>query len=319
MNEMINIIVIVAIIIAIGVVVYLLYNKYANTSGMHIMKKMDEKEAFINAINTMLDKNFKTIVQHIVIKDNDIEILRNIVYNKCLALYPANVDKMGTVCVDELMGGLKSMKYNIDAEVENDLRRDSHYAIMYTNYLKDRWKLPGEYVEPTSLSLKRLGQSRLPANELNIGNMINDEINKEHVGIIPKKNYFMGINANNLTAGIERSGFSNTSVGSRTTDIRGRPPALIRRISALSSSKDPNSMARYAGGSVGDVLLNSRGLCNETTHDNAVDAYFTRTRDPAYSSMKSITNRLQVPAITKERLANENIMGNIKEMIMNGM
>jgi len=310
-------IIVIIIIVIIAVVAYFLYTKPAKTDSFQLLKSVDKQEVYINSVNIMLDKNIKTITRNIVVKNQDELILRNNVFNKCMALYPLNTDKMGSVLVDEIIRELRNMKYKIEPELEEEMRKDVHYASKYLNYMDNRFKLPGEFIEPTSLSLKRPGQSRLPAHEVNIGNMINDEINKEHSGIIPKKNYFMGMN--NLTSGIDRSGFANAITGSMTADIRGRPEGLLRRLSAMSSSKDPNSLARYAGGDVGDVLINSKGLANETVYENALDAYYTRTRDPEYRTMKNITGRLVPPEINRDQQANLNIVNNIKSDILRSL
>ena len=320
MNNGKNNVVIIIIIIAIAVFGFLFFKTDVlkglfNKEHYQIIGDNSKKGVFDNAVNEMINKYSSVIDRMMMVKHEDMLKIKNNVYNKCKTLFPKSIDQLGVKCKDFFIAELKLAKYQVDDKILNALNEKVKYASMYLSYMNK-----GEgYIPPTPLRLLRSNQSRLaPDQRLGIGNSIVDTINKDH-GDLKKSNLLNQFNifgSKNLTSGIYRMGFANSTPGNKMTDIRGKPKALIRHLASLSSSKDPNSLLMYHGGDVGDILESSGGLTNEETYDEMVNRYMKRTRDPQYRVMKDLTSRSMFPKKSNRTIANEiinkQIINNIK-------
>ena len=144
-------------------------------------------------------------------------------------------------------------------------------------------------------------------------NPLTDEVNKDHAFSaknVQKK--LLGVNTAALVAGVKRYGFRAGGPVQRR-DIRGKSRTHIKRLAALGSTRDPNSMVRSSRWEVDDILISSKGFSNLQTFDKQYDEFARRRGLGHQMAFDHLAGRFLDKPKTSSQQINDNIMDSLAQ------
>jgi hypothetical protein len=299
-------------------------------SKFTVLEEIDKKVEYDLVVEALINKTIKYARRHTVLTPGEVEHIRRYLRKEAEEGYDEGRD-LGDVIGSGFMSVFDDLKKTPSMELIIDIEQNVlPKSKDYLTYRARRYTHPIRGISPESKSRAMRARSEpirsgIPISShitevagrkivkpirLHKDNIVTKQIAREHAGVV--RTPHMGINATNLTAGIKKRGFSTVTKGKKSADFRGRIKAQVRRLAGLTSTKDPNSLSRFASGSVRDLLATSKGFSNESMFHNAYETYMTRIRDPEHHVYKNlIRGRFVDPGKTVEMRSNTNMMSNI--------
>jgi hypothetical protein len=329
--------------------------KFLYPEGFDVLAHNSKLKGYIEALEENLTFLKELLGANLVINEVDQRLVLAKVQGKAMEYYKddmdfiAESDALAANMVDWTMSSLTDTNVIFDPELRNILLEQLPPKVISTIKFKmTNWQLPkieiseGEITtsggglitgegDPIELEKPKdipvlYNSYKKPINAYFTGDQsardkmelsnsyIIQKINEDHKNL--GKGPHLSINSSNLITGIRSYGFNSSSTGGKKVyDERGRPKAQLRYLAALTSTKDPNSIARYAGGSLEGILNTGKGFGSMDEHNEAIKTYMENSRNEEYRVFKNIRGRFidhkESDVSKKNSILRQNIINDI--------